>query len=142
MDSGWQFEGHGHIGASSRGGSRKSLRLGAAASAQTGPGVGYDRPALTGAICRQYAAAQKANELGQPLLAVFGLTDHYPSANARHYAFMLEGLRDAQKSLARRGIRLVVQKGAPRGWIDVLRLETSAKRQRVDVAPSSQVTAQ
>src|SRR5690349_1709098 len=30
---------------------------GAAASAQTGPGVGYDRPALTGAICRQYAAA-------------------------------------------------------------------------------------
>ena len=30
-----------------------------AASAQTGPGVGYDRAALTQAICRQYAAAQR-----------------------------------------------------------------------------------
>jgi hypothetical protein len=33
---------------------------GTAASAQTGPGVGYDRAALTQAICRGYAAAQKA----------------------------------------------------------------------------------
>ena len=39
-------------------------------------------------------AVQRANELGQPLLVVFGLTDDYPSANQRHYAFMLEGLRD------------------------------------------------
>src|SRR3712207_1044194 len=58
-------------------------------------------------------AVQKANELGQPLLVVFGLTDDYPSANARHYAFMLEGLRDVQESLARRGIKFVVRKGAP-----------------------------
>jgi deoxyribodipyrimidine photo-lyase len=58
-------------------------------------------------------ASQVANELGQPLLVVFGLTDDYPGANARHYAFMLEGLRDAQESLARRGIKFVVQKGAP-----------------------------
>ncbi|HEU4493279.1 MAG TPA: deoxyribodipyrimidine photo-lyase [Rubrobacteraceae bacterium] len=58
-------------------------------------------------------AVQKANELGRPLLVVFGLTDDYPSANARHYAFMLEGLRDARESLTRRGIKFVVQKGAP-----------------------------
>lgn len=58
-------------------------------------------------------AVQKANELAQPLLVVFGLTDDYPSANARHYAFMLEGLRDARESLTRRGIKFVVQKGAP-----------------------------
>ena len=58
-------------------------------------------------------AVQKANELGRPLLAGFGLTDDYPSANARHYAFMLEGLRDAQGALKGRGISLVVQKGAP-----------------------------
>jgi hypothetical protein len=32
---------------------------GTAADAQTGPGVGYDRAALTQAICRQYAAAQR-----------------------------------------------------------------------------------
>jgi len=28
-------------------------------SAQTAPGLGYDRAALTEAICRQYAAAQR-----------------------------------------------------------------------------------
>jgi hypothetical protein len=30
-----------------------------AASAQTGPGVGYDGATLSDAICRQYAAAQR-----------------------------------------------------------------------------------
>jgi deoxyribodipyrimidine photo-lyase len=58
-------------------------------------------------------AVQKANESGQPLLVAFGLTDDYPSANQRHYAFMLEGLRDAQESLEGRGIKFVVQKGTP-----------------------------
>ena len=33
---------------------------GAAASAQTAPNFGYDHSALTQAICRQYAAEQKA----------------------------------------------------------------------------------
>jgi hypothetical protein len=36
------------------------LMTGTAASAQTGLGVGHDRAALTQAICRQYAAAQRA----------------------------------------------------------------------------------
>jgi deoxyribodipyrimidine photo-lyase len=58
-------------------------------------------------------AVQKANEVGQPLLVAFGLTDDYPSANQRHYAFMLEGVRDAQESLEGRGIKFVVQKGTP-----------------------------
>lgn len=58
-------------------------------------------------------AAQKANELGQPLLVVFGLMDDYPSANARHYAFMLEGLRDVGEALERRGIKFVVGRGSP-----------------------------
>src|SRR5919106_495100 len=58
-------------------------------------------------------AAQRANELGQRLLVVFGLTDDYPEANLRHYAFMLEGLRDAQESLKERGIKMVVRRGSP-----------------------------
>ena len=49
-------------------------------------------------------AVQQANELDQPLLVVFGITDDYPEANLRHYAFMLEGLKDAQEALAKRGI--------------------------------------
>jgi deoxyribodipyrimidine photo-lyase len=58
-------------------------------------------------------AAQRANRLDQRLLVVFGLTDDYPEANLRHYAFMLEGLKDAQEALTKRGIKMVVRKGSP-----------------------------
>jgi deoxyribodipyrimidine photo-lyase len=58
-------------------------------------------------------AVQRANEMGQRLLVVFGLTDDYPEANLRHYAFMLEGLKDAQETLKERGIEMVVRKGSP-----------------------------
>ena len=58
-------------------------------------------------------AVQRANDLDQRLLVVFGLTDDYPEANLRHYAFMLEGLKDAQESLRDRGIKMVVRKGSP-----------------------------
>jgi deoxyribodipyrimidine photo-lyase len=58
-------------------------------------------------------AVQKANEIGQRLLVLFGLTADYPEANLRHYAFMLEGLRDVEADLQRRGIRFVVKLGSP-----------------------------
>jgi deoxyribodipyrimidine photo-lyase len=56
---------------------------------------------------------QRANALDQRLLVVFGLTDDYPEANLRHYAFMLEGLKDVQEALKDRGIKMVVRKGSP-----------------------------
>ena len=58
-------------------------------------------------------AVQQANDLNQRLLVVFGLTDDYPEANLRHYAFMLEGLMDVQEALKDRGIRMVVRRGSP-----------------------------
>ena len=58
-------------------------------------------------------AVQRANDLDQRLLVVFGLTDDYPEANLRHYSFMLEGLKDAQEALEKRGIKMVVRKGSP-----------------------------
>jgi deoxyribodipyrimidine photo-lyase len=58
-------------------------------------------------------AVQRANEMGQRLLVVFGLTDDYPEANLRHYAFMLEGLKDAQETLREHGIKMVVRQGSP-----------------------------
>jgi deoxyribodipyrimidine photo-lyase len=58
-------------------------------------------------------AIQQANRLGQGVLVAFGLMDDYPEANLRHYTFMLEGLKETQKSLARRGIKMVIQKGPP-----------------------------
>jgi len=58
-------------------------------------------------------AAQRANALGQPLLAAFGLTDGYPEGNLRHYRFMLEGLAETERALGRRGVRLAVRRGDP-----------------------------
>lgn len=58
-------------------------------------------------------AAQQANALAKPLLVAFGLTDGYPEANLRHYHFMLQGLQDVEAALRARGVRFVVQRGAP-----------------------------
>lgn len=58
-------------------------------------------------------AVQKANELEQRLLVVFGLTDDYPEANLRHYTFMLEGLQDVHEALKERKVKFVVRQGSP-----------------------------
>ena len=61
-------------------------------------------------------AIQRANAAKLPLLVGFGLMDGYPEANVRHYRFMLEGLQDAQRTLARRKIPLVVQRALRTRW--------------------------
>jgi len=58
-------------------------------------------------------AVQEANRLGCGVVAVFGLTDDYPEANLRHYTFMLEGLKEAEQALRKRGIRMIVRRGSP-----------------------------
>jgi deoxyribodipyrimidine photo-lyase len=58
-------------------------------------------------------AAGRANELGKPLVAFFGLADRFPEANPRHYLFMLEGLAETASELEKRGVRLVVRRGSP-----------------------------
>jgi deoxyribodipyrimidine photo-lyase len=58
-------------------------------------------------------AIQQGNQLGQGIVVVFGLTASYPEANLRHFTFLLEGLRETQQALAKRGIRLVVRRGDP-----------------------------
>lgn len=55
-------------------------------------------------------AIHKANKLKKPLIVYFGLTDDYPEANQRHYHFMLQGLREVEKSLQDRNIQLVILK--------------------------------
>ena len=68
-------------------------------------------------------AIRRGNELKRPVLVVFGLTDRYPEANERHYAFMIEGLRETQRALARKGIRLLVSPQSP----ELAAVELSAK---------------
>ncbi len=58
-------------------------------------------------------AVQRANAAKLPLLVGFGLMDDYPGANVRHYRFLLEGLQDTARALARRKIPFIVQRGSP-----------------------------
>ena len=58
-------------------------------------------------------AVQRANGLDQRLLVAFGLTDGYPEANLRHFAFLLDGLQDVRDELKERGLKLVVRRGSP-----------------------------
>ncbi|MCX6578250.1 MAG: deoxyribodipyrimidine photo-lyase [Candidatus Aminicenantes bacterium] len=58
-------------------------------------------------------AVRRANEVRQPLVVFFGLTDRFPEANERHYAFMLEGLAEVEQELKKKGIRLVIQAVSP-----------------------------
>jgi deoxyribodipyrimidine photo-lyase len=67
---------------------------------------GLDNPALDRAV-------ERADELGLPVLAVFGLDPAYPEANLRHFAFLLEGLEAARADLERRGVQLAVLRAAP-----------------------------
>ena len=66
----------------------------------------HDNPALEYAI-------QCANRLDLPVRVIFALTDNYPDANLRHYRFMLEGLDETRRLLARRRIGMTVRKGDP-----------------------------
>lgn len=49
-------------------------------------------------------AQRQANLLNLPLVVCFVLTSDFPEANARHYTFMCEGLRDVATSLQERGV--------------------------------------
>jgi deoxyribodipyrimidine photo-lyase len=58
-------------------------------------------------------AVALADEAKQPLLACFGLTADYPEANARHYTFLLEGLKETARALEDRGVALAVLRDHP-----------------------------
>ncbi|MFZ1947920.1 MAG: deoxyribodipyrimidine photo-lyase [bacterium] len=60
-------------------------------------------------------AVQEANRQGVPVVVFFALTDGFPEANLRHYRFMLDGLAITRAALEARGMRLVIQRGAPDG---------------------------
>jgi len=58
-------------------------------------------------------AIGRANRLSLPLVVGFGVTDSYPDANARSYAFMLQGLADVAESVAAMGGRFILRRGSP-----------------------------
>jgi deoxyribodipyrimidine photo-lyase len=58
-------------------------------------------------------ALLKANELKQPLVVCFALKSDYPEANARHFTFMLQGLKQVENDLRQRGIAFLIRRGHP-----------------------------
>jgi len=69
-------------------------------------------------------AIEQSNERKQPLIVYFGLTDAFPEANARHYHFMLEGLKCVQADLKDRGACMVIERTSPQ--IGVLKFAEEA----------------
>ncbi len=58
-------------------------------------------------------AADLARASGAPFFVAFALAPAFPGATARHYAFMLAGLRETEAELRRHGIPFVLLAGAP-----------------------------
>jgi deoxyribodipyrimidine photo-lyase len=58
-------------------------------------------------------AIRLSKKLDCGVVAAFGLMDDYPEANARHYTFLLEGLRQAAEDFKKRNTRFVLRFGAP-----------------------------
>jgi deoxyribodipyrimidine photo-lyase len=75
-------------------------------------------------------AILKANELRQPLIVFFGITDQFPEAKERHYAFMLEGLKEVKDALKKRGIQMVILHQSPE--VGAVQLATRASLAVVD----------
>ena len=71
-------------------------------------------------------AVRLGNERGKPVLVAFSLTDDFPEANLRHYAFMLQGLKETQAALAKRGIQLIILRGSPDQTIPTLAKDADA----------------
>jgi deoxyribodipyrimidine photo-lyase len=61
-----------------------------------------DNPALNTAV-------NVANELRKPVVVFFAPVPFYPHANQRHYSFLVEGIPDIAKDLARRSIGFVLR---------------------------------
>jgi len=71
-------------------------------------------------------AIRLANKRSKPVVAAFSLTDDFPEANLRHYAFMLQGLKETQAALAKRGIQLLILRGSPEQTIPPLAKQADA----------------
>lgn len=84
-------------------------------SARKGRYVLYWMQAAQRARCNHALehAIDLGNEAGKPVVVAFALTADFPEANARHYHFMLEGLRETQQDLRGRGIQMAVIAQSP-----------------------------
>jgi len=62
-------------------------------------------------------AQQQALVMNQPLVVIFCLVNHFIGASPRHYLFMIDGLQEVEKQLARRKIHFILLAGNPQDVI-------------------------
>lgn len=72
-------------------------------------------------------AISLANDYDCPAIVYFELIDDFPSANARHYQFALEGIPEIIEALEKRGIRFVCHYAGKKGTKDLLALSKKAR---------------
>ncbi len=58
-------------------------------------------------------AVRKANALDLPVVVAFVVDPKYPEGNARHFTFMLEGLKETFRTCRERGLSTLLLKGSP-----------------------------
>ena len=56
-------------------------------------------------------AIQQANKHKLPLVVLFVFDVNFPEANQRHFSFMIDGLKEVEKELKKRNIRLIFRQG-------------------------------
>jgi deoxyribodipyrimidine photo-lyase len=67
----------------------------------------------------QYAV-QEADRHDLGVVVAFCLVDDYPGANLRHYAFMMEGLRETVPRFREAGMQCLIVRGRPEDVIPLL----------------------
>ncbi len=70
-------------------------------------------------------AIRMANNLGCPLVVAFVIMPDFPSANLRHFTFMLQGIAEIQEDFKSRGIGFVIRLGKPS--VEIVELAQDAK---------------
>ncbi len=58
-------------------------------------------------------AVDEANARALPVLVCYGIAEGFPEVNARHWAFLLEGLAEIGPALEKRGIAFVAHRALP-----------------------------
>ncbi len=81
-------------------------------------------------------ARERAAARNQPLAVVFCLAGGYPPAAMSHFAFMIHGLAETARTLAAKGIPLMVLRGAPGREVAAFARETRAGLVVTDADPT------
>lgn len=80
-------------------------------------------------------AVQEAQKSNSPVFVAFNLVPEFLGAGARHFCFMLKGMRELENKLQRKGIQFILLKGEPASTIPQLVRNTASTLLVTDYSP-------